>query len=188
MAATPARTLILIRHAKSAWPDGMPDHDRPLGPRGRRDAPVAGQWLRLAGLVPDLVLCSTACRAQETWQLAERELGARPPVRFEAQLYAASQARLLGLIRRLPAAASTVVVVGHDPAIPQVAGVLPADIPAISGAATAPALDRLRERFPTGAIAVLQVSGPWSALRAGSARLTAFVTPRLIQPCNRPRQ
>jgi len=172
---------VLIRHAKSAWPAGVPDHDRPLGPRGRRDAPVTGRWLRLASLLPDLVLCSTACRARETWQLAERELAADPPVRFEPDVYEASPARLLSLIRRLPAAASTVVVVGHDPAIPQVARTLITNDTATRGPAATTTLHRLQERFPTGAIAVLQVSGPWSALAPASARLTAFVTPRLIQ-------
>jgi phosphohistidine phosphatase len=48
----------------------MPDHERPLARRGQRDAPVMGRWLRTAGLAPDLVLCSTARRARETWQLA----------------------------------------------------------------------------------------------------------------------
>jgi len=183
---------VLIRHAKSAWPAGMPDHDRPLGPRGRRDAPVAGRWLRLAGLLPDLVLCSTACRARETWQLASRELAADPPVRLEREVYEASPGQLLSLIRQLPAAASTVVVVGHDPAIPQVARTLTTSDAATRGPAATTTLgvtlDRLQEKFPTGAIAVLKVIGAWSGLRPGSAQLTAFVTPRLIQADNPRRQ
>ena len=60
MASGAARQLLLLRHAKSAWPD-VDDHERPLARRGRRDAPVAGRWLRAAGLVPDRVVCSTAC-------------------------------------------------------------------------------------------------------------------------------
>jgi len=178
MAARRARTLILLRHAKSAWPEGVPDHDRPLGPRGRRDAPVAGQWMRLSGYVPDHVLCSTALRARETWQLAEPELGTQPPVSFEREAYEASAAELLDLIRRLPAAARTVAVVGHDPALPEVALALAADQKPSHSAAPADALDRLREKFPTAAIAVLELGGPWSLLRPGSARLAAFVTPR----------
>jgi phosphohistidine phosphatase len=63
------RTLLLLRHAKSAWPD-VPDQDRPLAARGRRDAPVMGHWLRTAGYLPDRVECSTALRASQTWQLA----------------------------------------------------------------------------------------------------------------------
>ncbi len=64
------RRLVLLRHAKSAWPD-MPDHERPLARRGQRDAPVMGRWLRAVGLVPDLALCSSARRTRETRQLAQ---------------------------------------------------------------------------------------------------------------------
>jgi phosphohistidine phosphatase len=177
-----ARRLVLLRHAKSAWPVGVPDHDRPLGPRGRRDAPAAGRWLRQADCAPDHVLCSTALRARQTWELAERELGTSPRVTFERGIYAASADGLLGLIRRLPPAAATVVVVGHDPAIPELALALTAgEASADSSAAGSPpvtALDRLREKFPTAAIAVLESEEPWSGLVAGQARLVTFVTPR----------
>ena len=175
-----ARTLILLRHAKSAWPDGVPDHDRPLGPRGRRDAPAAGRWLRLAGYVPDHVVCSTARRARETWQLAATELGVQPLVRFEPEVYGAAAAGLLELIRLLSPAARTVIVVGHDPALPEVALALTGEQRATSSPVPA-AIDRLRDKFPTAAIAVLDFSGRWSALRPGSARLAAFVTPREME-------
>src|SRR5260370_40026330 len=94
MASSPTQRLILLRHAKSAWPD-VPDHERPLAGRGRRAAPTAGRWLREAGFVPDRVLCSTAPRARETWQLAEEELGAHPPTPFEDRGYGASAPELL---------------------------------------------------------------------------------------------
>ena len=76
MASNPTRRLILLRHAKSAWPEDVPDHERPLAPRGRRAALAAGGWLRKADDAPDRVPCSTARRARETWQLAEQKLGA----------------------------------------------------------------------------------------------------------------
>ena len=185
MRAAAARTLILLRHAKSAWPEGVPDHDRPLGPRGRRNAPAAGRWMRLTGYVPDLVLCSTAIRARETWRLAEAELGVHPPVRFEREAYGASAAGLLELIRRLPPAARTVAVVGHDPAVQEVAVALTAEQngtrSAAPGPAHAAALDRLRDKFPTAAIAVLELIEPWSALQPDSGRLVAYVTPRDVE-------
>lgn len=68
------RRLIVLRHAKSAWPEGVPDHERPLAGRGRRDAPAAGRRLYEAGYTPDLVVCSTARRTRETWDLAAAEL------------------------------------------------------------------------------------------------------------------
>lgn len=173
---------MLLRHAKSAWPD-VPDHERPLAPRGRRDAPVMGRWLRQAARVPDHVLCSTALRARQTWQLAEDALRERPPVIFEHGIYGASAAGLLGLIRHAPPAARTVVVVGHDPAVQDLALALAetapdADRGATAGARSPDALDRMRTKFPTAAIAVLELSGPWSRLEKGHARLASFVTPR----------
>jgi phosphohistidine phosphatase len=175
------RRLVLLRHAKSAWPD-MPDHERPLARRGQRDAPVMGRWLRAVGLVPDLVLCSTARRARETWQLAQSGLGAAPPVHFDDRVYEASAAALLDLIRRESGTAATLLVVGHDPAIPGLALTLAGapDTDPGDGYGTAPTgmLDRMRAKFPTAAIAVFGCTGSWDGLAPGSARLACFITPR----------
>jgi phosphohistidine phosphatase len=176
------RKLVLLRHAKSAWPD-LPDHERPLAGRGRRDAPVMGRWLRGAGHVPDRVLCSTARRTRETWQLAQPELGTAPPVTFEDQVYEASAAQLLDLARHAAPAVKTLLIVGHAPGIPELALMLagaaaPAGGSGGSGAVPPAAVDRMRAKFPTAAIAVLELTGPWDQLGPGAARLTSFVTPR----------
>lgn len=176
------RRLVLLRHAKSAWPD-MPDHERPLARRGQRDAPVMGRWLHAVGVVPDLVLCSTARRARETWQLAQSGLGAAPPVRFDDRLYQASAASLLDLIHRESGAAQTLLVVGHDPAVPGLALTLAEAEPdgqagAESGALPAGTVDRMRAKFPTAAIAVFGCTASWDSLDPRSARLVCFVTPR----------
>jgi phosphohistidine phosphatase len=89
MARSTDRTLVLLRHAKSAWPD-VPDHERPLARRGQRDAPVMGRWLRAAGYLPDQVICSTARRARDTWQLAQTTLRVTAPVSFDRGAYQAS--------------------------------------------------------------------------------------------------
>jgi phosphohistidine phosphatase len=174
------RTLVLFRHAKSAWPD-VPDHERPLANRGIRAAPVMGRWLRDAGLVPDLVLCSTARRARETWQFAQTGLAATPPVSFEHRIYGEDATGLLALIREVPPATGTVLLIGHNPSIEDLALML-ASLPGAaepgSGAASPGDLERMRAKFPTAAIAVLQPAGTWHALAKGRARLTAFVTPR----------
>jgi phosphohistidine phosphatase len=174
MTQRPGRTLVLFRHAKSAWPDGVPDHERPLAPRGQRDAPVMGRWLRDAGCMPDRVVCSTARRARETWQLAQTGLAAAPPVTFDRGVYEASAAGLLALIRRTPAAVGTLLVIGHNPAIEELALMLAAP----PGAGPDDALQRMRVKFPTAAIAVLEAGGTWHALTRGRAHLAAFVTPR----------
>jgi phosphohistidine phosphatase len=178
------RELVLLRHAKSAWPD-VADHERPLAGRGIRAAPVMGRWLRDAGLVPDLVLCSTARRARETWQYAQAGLAATPPVSFEGRIYDEDATGLLALIREVPPATGTLLLIGHNPAIEDLALMLAAAPGAArpsaagpgSGTASSGDLERMRAKFPTAAIAVLQHAGTWRALAPGRARLTAFVTP-----------
>jgi phosphohistidine phosphatase len=172
MACCSARRLILLRHAKSAWPDDVADHERPLAPRGRRDAPAAGKWLRKSGYVPDRVLCSTARRARETWQLAEEKLGAHPQTAFEDRVYGASSADLLALAGQTSADAHTLLIVGHDPAVQELTLEL-AD-PHPGGAA---ALAQVRAKYPTAAIAVLSFSVGWAELGPGQARLADFVVP-----------
>lgn len=184
MAGGADRKLVLLRHAKSAWPD-VPDDERPLGRRGRRDAPAVGGRLRSAGHVPDQVLCSTARRARQTWELAETELRSAARVSFEDRVYQASSAGLLDLIRQAPTGTRTLLLVGHDPAIPELALALAGSAagrgeggparPELPGA-----LDRMRVKFPTGAVAVLEFTGIWPELSPGSAWLTEFVTPRDI--------
>jgi phosphohistidine phosphatase len=175
------RKLILLRHAKSAWPD-VPDQERPLARRGQRDAPVVGNWLRAAGHVPDQVLCSTAWRARETWQLVQRGLGAEPPVSFEDAVYQGSAVQLLERVRRTPAAAGALLVVGHDPALPGLALMLaatPSDADARPGGTGPPAaFADMREKFPTAAAAILEFTVEWDRLRPAAAQLTAFVKPR----------
>ena len=185
MAEDPGRTLVLFRHAKSAWPD-VPDHDRPLARRGIQAAPVMGRWLREAGLLPGQVLCSTARRARQTWQFAQAGLAATPPVTFDARIYEAAATDLLDVIREVPPATGTLLLIGHNPAIEDLALLLATPRGPAAGtgpAAAAPGdLERMRSKFPTAAIAVLEFPGAWPGLAPGRARLTAFVTPRDLDP------
>jgi phosphohistidine phosphatase len=184
MASGEHRTLVLLRHAKSAWPD-VPDHDRPLARRGRRDAPAMGSWLGGAGYVPDQVVCSTARRARQTWELVQSALGVVPAAVFDDRVYEASAARLLDLIRRTPAVTRTLLIVGHDPAVPELARTLAAAPRARAGtgndAAPAAMLGRMHAKFPTAAIAVFECTGDWAQLTPGRARLAWFVTPRELR-------
>jgi phosphohistidine phosphatase len=163
------RRLVLLRHAKSDWPD-VADHDRPLAKRGRRDAPVVGRWLGQAGYVPDAVVCSTALRARETWELAAGGLlaavpGASPAVRHEPRVYDASVLGLLMLVREFAPEWRTALVVGHNPGMAELTVGL-TDPPPEPPAA-----------FPTAAVAVLALPGPWSDAGPGQARLLAFAVP-----------
>ncbi|MFI5864107.1 SixA phosphatase family protein [Streptomyces sp. NPDC051546] len=174
VSARSAARLVLLRHAKSAWPD-VADHERPLGPRGLRDAPAAGRWLRDAGCLPALVVCSTSRRTRETWALAAAELGAAVPVRFDERVYAAEPEELLAVVAEVPDEVRTLLLVGHNPGLEELAAGLAREA---GDAAEAAAMERLSAKFPTSAIAVLACPGPWRELAPGSARLTGFAVPR----------
>ena len=145
---------MLLRHAKSDWPEDVPDQERPLAERGRRDAPAVGRWLREAGCRPDYVVCSTALRTRQTWDLAKGEIAADPPVVFEPRVYGATVAELVDVIAGVPADAATVLVIGHNPGLEILAL-------ALAGQAPGAANDHLREKFPTAAVAVFSWSGRW---------------------------
>lgn len=158
----PQRTLLLFRHAKSDWSTDQPDERRPLSRRGRRDAPAAGRWLAEHAPTLDLVLCSTAKRARETWALAGAALAPPPTVRYEDRLYDATADELLAVVRELPAEAGTVILVAHNPGLSDLARVL---------------IREVRE-LKTSSIAMLIWSGTWSEAAPGCAVEVAFATSR----------
>jgi phosphohistidine phosphatase len=157
------RRLIVMRHAKAGELPGGPDAERALNPRGRRDAVAAGDWLHGQGLVPDLVLCSTARRARQTWRQVAAGLGTAAPVREDPRLYEAGSAELLEIIRETPDV-ETLMYVGHNPAAQNL-------LTGLLGQA---------DEFPAAAIAVVGLAAPWSAAAAGHGDLIAFWTPRPV--------
>jgi phosphohistidine phosphatase len=157
------RRLMLLRHAKSDWPD-VPDHDRPLAKRGRKDAPEIGRWLCAHGYVPDTVICSTALRTRQTWDRVAPELAGSAEVRFEPRAYAASALTLLYLCRELPDRCRAALLIAHNPGTAELAASLAA--PGQPGLV-----------FPTAAVAVFEFAGDWPGLAPGRARLLDFTTP-----------
>jgi phosphohistidine phosphatase len=163
---------VVLRHAKSAWPAGVADHERPLAPRGRRDAPAAGRALAEADCLPDLALCSTAVRARQTWELASAQWGTPPPVRLEPQLYAADVPDLLESVHEVPAQVMTLLLIGHNPGLADL-------VLELAGDGLNDALERVSTKFPTSAIAVLAWHGStWDSLAPGAALLTDMIVPR----------
>jgi len=162
--------LLLLRHAKSSWADpGVRDHDRPLNDRGRRAAKVMGDHVRKQGWIPEVVLCSSARRTCETAALLE--LPATTELAIEHDLYLAEPDTVLHRIRAVDDRAATVMVIGHNPTMHEVALDLVAD-------GNKHALRSLGEKYPTGALAVFDLDGVWPALAPRTAHLAAFVTPR----------
>lgn len=172
---SPMRRLILFRHAKSDWPEGdVDDHDRVLAARGRRAAPPMGAWLAGRGFRPDLTLCSTAERARETWSLAAKAFSPSPLERFEADIYESTPETLLTLVKSVDRSVQTLMIVGHNPGLEQLAKVL-----ATKGDPEARRL--LSEKFPTAAIAVFDFPiDDWSAIELDQGRLDRLVTPRSL--------
>lgn len=165
-------TLFLLRHAKSSWDEPLPDHRRPLSARGFRDARAAGSLLAARGWRPDLVLCSTATRTRQTWQRARGAGADAGEVRYLDEIYEASTARLLELVRQAPADVGALMLIGHGPGLPGLAGSL--------GARPEPraAWARMDAKYPTSGLAVLRLPGPWSEAASGTATLVDFLVPR----------
>jgi phosphohistidine phosphatase len=158
--------LFLLRHAKSSWDDpGLADHDRPLAPRGRRAAKRMGRYLHDERIAPELVLCSSARRARETLEL----VSPAGRIRLEPKLYGASADELVGRLRLVPDDVRSVMLIGHNPAMQDLALLL------AGGGAELARVDR---KFATGAVATLTFDGGWHALRPGCAELTGFVRPK----------
>ena len=166
------KTLYLLRHAKSDWSDPMlADHDRPLAARGRKAARSMGRFLAHAQPRPALVLCSSAVRARETWSEVAVELDAAVEVQFEETLYAARSSELLARIHRLPTLLDSVLFVGHNPGLENLASEL-------AGDGDPNAIRRLSDKFPTAALATISSGARWKELSPASCRLESIVTPR----------
>jgi phosphohistidine phosphatase len=162
------KTLLILRHAKAEpAADFAEDHLRKLAERGHAQATAMGDFLREYNLKPQHILCSTATRTRET--LAA--LGLDIPVAFTEKLYLASAGELLAMLNALPEEAETVLLVGHNPGMHELVALLSYD------GAREEDMERLREGFPTCALAVLQWHGAWSALKPDACQLRRFVTP-----------
>ena len=169
------RRLVLFRHAKSDWSNPrLPDEERPLAPRGLSDAPRMGAWLAAQGIVPDKVLVSPARRVQQTWALARRRLGADVPAETAEMLYAFGDHRpLLEVARRFGGDARTLMLVGHNEAMHDLAETL-------AKTGDEAQLKQLRRKFPTAAIAVIDLPiDDWRDLSPNTpGRLAHYMRPK----------
>lgn len=148
------RTLLLLRHAKSAWPEGILDPQRPLNSRGCRDAPAAGRWIADAVPRVDQVICSPALRTRQTAELVMSAWANSPPIVYDDRVYEAHWTQLSAVIAGLSDDLATVVLIGHNPGLADLASSWP-------DSATDEAQRTLHDKFPTSAIAWLEVAGSW---------------------------
>jgi phosphohistidine phosphatase len=166
------RRLLLLRHAKSSWDDpGLPDHDRPLAPRGRRAVDAMHDHFAERRIAPDLVLCSTARRTVETWEAIAPAVPSAVTVEFDDDLYGAAASTLLRRVRRVSDDVDCVLVVAHNPGMEDLAQ-------GLVGAGDTELRQRLDWKFPTGALATLTIPPSWADLYWGAAELADYVVPR----------
>ncbi|GGS57099.1 histidine phosphatase family protein [Streptomyces griseoviridis] len=170
MSVAESRRIVVFRHAKADWPQ-VPDHERPLAERGRKDAAEAGRRLTDTGISFDLALCSTAVRTRETWKLAVQEFPQRPKTVYEERIYEASPGELIAVLNETPDDLREVLLIGHNPGAQGLTEVL-------AGSAEGDVRERMAGRgFPTAAFAVLSFDGPWKSLEPGAATLRDYWAP-----------
>ena len=160
-----AKTLYLLRHAKSSWDDPeLADHDRPLAPRGLRNIAALAAHVRAKGISPSLILCSSAQRARETLAGVLPALDTEVEILIEDGLYGAGAAQLIARLREVGESVPSVMLIGHNPGLEDLAARLDGRT---SGAP-----------LPTAALATFELAGEWPALATGDATLVDRFTPR----------
>ncbi|WP_162793243.1 SixA phosphatase family protein [Streptomyces globosus] len=165
------RLIVIVRHGKAVPKHTAADPDRDLTARGRRDAGAAGRWLEQSGHRVDLAVSSTSLRTRRTWQMMLPHLSAPPPAYYTEELYHADAGGLLAVLRRQAPELSGILLVGHNPAVHELAA-------ALAGSGTKNLRNHLDQAFPTSSIAVLTVSRPWDGIGPGTARLADLWTPQ----------
>lgn len=171
----PMRRLLLLRHAKSDWSvAGQHDHDRTLNARGRESAPRVGAYMTRHALIPDRVIASTSQRTRETWDLVAASIAVQCPLVYDERLYDATPEAILAVIRECPPNAHSLLIVGHNPGMQEIAALLIA-------AGDIDARQQLIEKFPTAGLAVIDFPiDVWAKLHPRAGRLDRFVTPRAL--------
>lgn len=167
------RYLLLLRHGKSAWdnPD-LADHNRPLAPRGRKAAKMIGRFLAGKKLLPDLILTSTALRAQQTAEQVALSLPPTTSLRALKSLYPGAPSRMAAVLARVPAETRTVLMIGHEPGLPNFARRL-------AQTGKGKHLRRLQRAYPTAGLCLLDWQAEdWAAPLDAAATLRAFIRPK----------
>ena len=166
--------LLLLRHAKSAWDDpSLPDHQRPLNPRGERAARAMASCFAQLNLAPDIALVSSARRARQTFEALNLVPEAMETDVADA-LYLADNHTLLQRLNTVSDNYASILLIGHNPGLYELALDLVGDDPA---ARPEPPVMRLLDGYPTASLCVFSVDRPWASLAHGGGRLVRFQRP-----------
>ncbi len=171
----PLRRLILLRHAKSAWPEGVADHERPLAKRGEKAALTMGAYMAREGLIPDLVLVSTAKRTQQTWKLVRKALPENIEEHDRPDLYEAGGEKIVDVVRSVDQPAQSLMLIAHHP------GMVDA-VQLMTGGGDPDAIARITEKYPTAGLAVVAFDiERWHDVGPLEGYLERFVTPSMLE-------
>ena len=167
------KRLTILRHAKSSWDDpAVEDFNRPLNERGWNAARRMGREMKQRGMRFDIVLASTAARVRETIDGVEEKYDFGAPIQFEPQIYAATEQRLLQLVRAVPKTVRSALVVGHNPGLEQL--IIGLTIDDKHGFR-----DRVADKFPTAGLAAIELPAErWRDVKAGSGKIVALIFPK----------
>lgn len=169
------RQLMLLRHAKSSWEDReLPDHERPLSPRGWRAVAAVRDAMESLGLAPDLVLVSSAVRTRQTLQGLE-PWAETPLIETLDSLYNAPAGLLLDHLRDVKETVRSVLLIAHNPGLHELAMQL---VGAHAMTFANADLRRLAEGYPSGALCEFSVPGQWRTLGESGGRLARFLCPK----------
>jgi phosphohistidine phosphatase len=163
--------LYLLRHAKAAPQGEGTDRERPLEQRGRRAAQALAAWITEHKLAPALVLCSPALRTRQTLDIVAPAFAKPPQITIEDALYLATTRQLIARLRQVPADTPSVMVVGHNPGLHELVGLL-------SDVSGGPLMARLAAGLPTAAMASYEIAPPWAALDRKLGHFAGLVTPK----------
>lgn len=170
------KTLVIFRHAKSAWDNPiLRDHDRSLAPRGRNAAPKMGAWFHEKEISPDHILCSSSQRTRETLSAALPYFTSEQRITITEHVYHGSGTDYVEMIKAEPDATNTLMLLGHNPSCE--------DAAAFFASRGDPALlSMMASKFPTAAAAVIRFEvARWSDLVPGCGELLHFQIPRLLK-------
>jgi phosphohistidine phosphatase len=167
------KTILLMRHSKSDWEEGISDFDRPLGERGRNDSPFMGKFLLKCGKIPLLIISSPAKRAMETAELLAKSCRYKKKIEFNESIYENSPGEIIKILQKIDDGIDTAMVIGHNPSIEEATKKLCfREIKAIENGI----------KFPTSAVVCLEVEiESWSELYPGNCTIAWFVTPKLVK-------
>ncbi len=160
--------LYLIRHAKSDWSDeSQSDFERGLNKRGQKAITTMAKALKEKKVMPDLILSSSAKRAQLTAKGLAKEIGYTGDIKYRDALYMAEPLDVISIIKEIKDKYDHVCIVGHNPETTELTDLM---------------LDDYIDNVPTLGIVALKLPiKHWKKFKPEKAKLNFFIYPKMYR-------